>query len=282
MKQSITLLFLLISINLFAQKKLVNSLPPGLILNKGQQIVVTTSSNMDADMGMGMNMKNDVVQQNTLVVTEVNEKTYTVSNTLNRMRFSGSMAGQDVNFDSDKKEDLDTEMGKSVKDKIGKTVITTIDRKTGKVSVQPNEIIDTPMEDNSLKGLLSGNQGNDEENVSSAFFIIPAGKKPGDAWMDSTSVDKMKSVMQYKFISLEKDLATISIKTTTDGTNTLDANGMQFDITMNSKSTSEIIVNIKTSLVQKRNATADITGNIDMMGQSMPLTSKATSIAEYK
>ncbi len=222
------------------------------------------------------------MQQNTLIVTDVNEKTYTVNNTLDRMRFSGSMAGQDVNFDSDKKEDLDTEIGKSVKDKIGKTIIAIIDRNTGKVSVQPKEITDTKVEDNSLSDMLGANQGNDEENVSSAFFIIPAGKKPGDTWIDSSSADKMKSVMQYKYISLEKELATISIKTTTEGTNTIEANGMQFDFSMNSKSASEIIVNIKNSLVQKRNATADIIGNIDMMGQSMDITSKASSNSEYK
>ncbi len=282
MKNFITLTFLLVSFCSFAQKKQPDATVSGLILNKGQQIIITTSSIMDAEMGMGMNMKNDVVQQNTLVVTDVNEKTYTVNNTLDRMRFSGSMAGQDVNFDSDKKEDLDTEIGKSVKDKIGKTVIATIDRSTGKVSVQPKEITDTKMEDNSLSGMLGGSQGNDEENVSSSFFIIPTGKKPGDSWMDSTSADKMKSVMQYKFISLEKDLATISIKTITAGTNTIEANGMQFDFSMNSKASSELIVNIKTSLVQKRNATADISGNIDMMGQSMDITSKASSNSEYK
>lgn len=279
MKHFISFLLLLVSISSFAQKK---QDIPGLILNKGQQIKITTSSNMDADMGMGMTMKNDLVQQNTIVVTDVNEKNYTISNTLNRMQFSGSMAGQDVNFDSDKKEDLDTEMGKSVSDKIGKTVMATIDRVTGKVTVQPTKIIDTPAEDNALTGILSGNQGNDEENVSSAFFIIPAEKKPGDSWMDSTSANKMKSVMQYKFITLEKELATISIVTKTEGTNTLEANGMQFDINMHSTATSEIIVNTKTSLVQKRNATADISGQIDMMGQSMDITSKASSSSEYK
>ena len=282
MKHYISFLFIIISFNSFAQKKQVNSLTSGLILNKGQQIIITSSNSMDAEMGMGMNMKNDLVQQNTLVVTDVNEKTYTVNNTLTRMRFSGSMAGQDVNFDSDKKEDLETEIGKSVKDKIGKTIIATIDRSTGKVSVQVTEITDTKMEDNSLQGMLSGNQGNDEENISSAFFIIPAGKKPGDSWLDSTSADKMKSVMEYKYIALEKEFATISIKTNTEGTNTIDANGMQFDFRMNSKAASEIIVNMNTSLVQKRNATADINGNIDMMGQSMDITSKASSNSEYK
>ncbi|MEO7265649.1 MAG: DUF6263 family protein [Ferruginibacter sp.] len=282
MKQFLLCISLLASFTSFAQKNQNSTSLPVLQLNKGQQIIITTSSTMDAEMGMGMNMKNDVVQQNTLVVTDVNEKTYTVNNTLDRMRFLGSMAGQDVNFDSDKKEDLDTEIGKSVKDKIGKTIIATIDRITGKVSVQPKEIIDTKMEDNSLSGMLGGNQGNDEENVSSAFFMIPTGKKPGDSWMDSTAADKMKSVMEYKFISMEKDLATISIKTITSGTNTIEANGMQFDFSMNSKSSSEIIVNMKTSLVQKRAATADISGNIDMMGQSMDITSKASSNSEYK
>ncbi|MEO6406773.1 MAG: hypothetical protein ABIY51_04250, partial [Ferruginibacter sp.] len=131
MKIYITLTCLLVSFYSFAQKKQPDGSLPALILNKGQQIIVTTSSSMDAEMGMGMNMKNDVVQQNTLIVTDINEKSYTINNTLDRMRFSGSMAGQDVNFDSDKKEDLDTEIGKTVKDKIGKTIIATIDRSTG-------------------------------------------------------------------------------------------------------------------------------------------------------
>ncbi len=50
MKNFIPLLFLIVSVNSFAQKKQANSLAPGLILNKGQQIVITTSSSMDAEM----------------------------------------------------------------------------------------------------------------------------------------------------------------------------------------------------------------------------------------
>ncbi|MEO6406884.1 MAG: DUF6263 family protein [Ferruginibacter sp.] len=282
MKKYLSILLVFISAISYGQKKSGNTTTASLILNKGQQITVTTSSSMDAEMGMGMKMKNDVMQTNTLLVTDVNDKNYIVSNTLNRIRLNGNMGAEDISFDSDKKEDLESEIGKSMKDKIGKTVIAKINRATGEVSVDTTNSKEEDAGENSFSGILGGNQGNDEENVRSAFFIIPPNKKPGDSWTDSTTAGKMKSVMEYKYISFDKDLANISIKTSTKGTNTMDANGMQFDIAMNSVSAGQLIVNTKTSLVQKRNAVADISGDIDMMGQSMTITSKANSISEYK
>lgn len=66
------------------------------------------------------------------------------------------------------------------------------------------------------------------------------------------------------------------------GTTTLEIQGTSFDLSMNTKTIGDIIVDIKSGLVHKRNTNADISGNIDIMGQSNPITAKAKIISENK
>ena len=48
------------------------------------------------------------------------------------------------------------------------------------------------------------------------------------------------------------------------------------------KTEGEIIVDTKSSLVKKRSSVMDMTGSIDVMGQSVPITSKAIVNIDYK
>jgi len=118
--------------------------------------------------------------------------------------------------------------------------------------------------------------------VKDLVFLIPPGKKVGDTWTDSTSQKELKSIRRFTFKSLIDNIATIGLNGVLTGNSTMEMQGMQLDISMNTNTTGEIIVNTKTSLVQKRTANADIDATIDVMGQSGPITGKALIITEYK
>jgi hypothetical protein len=66
-----------------------------------------------------------------------------------------------------------------------------------------------------------------------------------------------------------------------DGTSSVEAQGMQMDLTVSAKSEGLVIVDTKTSLVKKRTSVTDVTGSIETMGQSMPMTSKVTAVINY-
>src|SRR6185295_8951416 len=61
------------------------------------------------------------VNANTVHKLEVKEKksnSYLVSSTLTKLSTNGNAMGQEIKFDSDKKEDLESETGKGLKDQL--------------------------------------------------------------------------------------------------------------------------------------------------------------------
>jgi hypothetical protein len=68
---------------------------------------------------------------------------------------------------------------------------------------------------------------------------------------------------------------------TVDGTMEQEQMGNTMNITINSKVTGDITFDVNSSLVSKRNMVTDVSGNIDMMGQQMPISAKTTSTITY-
>ena len=110
MKAFLLIAFFSVSMAGYAQKY-----EPRVVLNKGQKIVVKTSSNQEADMGMGMEMKNTSSSEHVLLVLDASKENYILTSTLTGLKLSMDFMGQSNSYDSDKKEDADSEMGKSVK-----------------------------------------------------------------------------------------------------------------------------------------------------------------------
>ena len=91
-------------------------------LVKGQQIEQTSkvSANITQEMmGQSMEIKMETNSNGLLEVKDVSADGYTVANTVKRVVMNMSAMGNEQNFDSDKKEDLDGPIGQTVKDKIG-------------------------------------------------------------------------------------------------------------------------------------------------------------------
>lgn len=277
MKQLLFSLAILISFNTKAQQ---------VKLNKGQKIIITSTVSQDIDMGVGQ-MKNSTSSTSSLEVKNTDAANFDVVYKLEKIKLSVDGMGQQQSYDSEKPEDKDSELGKSIADKLGQEVKLKLNKSTGKAVAEKNNAADEQKEDadNPLGGLaeMFGASETESAVAESAVFVIPAGKKVGDSWSDSVNVkESMKGIKNYTIKSINGDEATVSLFSKLEGTNKVELQGMELDINLSAKTEGELLVNTKTSLLKKSSRVADITGTMDVMGQSMPLTSKMTEITEYK
>lgn len=255
-------------------------------LTKGQKITAQATNNSNSDMGMGMEMKSN--SSNTVsidVVGENNDKSYNVSATITKMVVSMDMLGQQMNFDSDKQEDKDSELGKELTPMLNAPDTMLVDKATGSIDrIKKNESPDAKDDINPLEGMMKGVGGNiqTETILAGAFFILPKDKKTGDSWSDSTTLNNMKTVRTYKINAIEKNIATILLTTTLTGSGETEMQGTPVNFTINTISTGEMIVDTKTSKVSKTTTDINMTGSFDVMGQSMPITSKGKSTVIYQ
>lgn len=275
MKQIILPVLLLMSFGVTAQK---------INLAKGKQILINATARQEMEMaGMGMQMSNNSSSSAVVEVKGVDNNNYSTTYKLVKMKISMDVMGQQNSYDSEKPEDKTTEIGKSVEGKIGQELKVSVDKNSGKSSVEKS-LVDKKeeTEENPFKGLMDSFGAADEgAAVETAFFVVPAGKKVGDVWTDSTTNNKMKEVKTYTIKSIQGNDANISLFSKMDGTSSVEAQGMSMDITLSAKTEGTMLVDIKNSLVKKRTSVTDVTGNIEMMGQSMPMTSKVTAVTEY-
>ena len=247
----------------------------GLKLETGKKITSTTTTSVNMDMGMGGQMKIDGNTTSVIEITGVDDKNYNAKATTVKMKMVQDGMGQTVNFDSDKKEDRETEIGKEMSKMLDQAAAVTIDKNTGKVTeTNKKEIV---ADNANPMASLMGNSNSAEASTAAAFFYIPNGKKIGDKWSDSLNEAGMKGVKNFELKSIVDNVATIAITTKSKGTISKEAQGMQFDITMDGTGGGEIVVDTKTFLVKKSALSNDVNGTLDMMGQSLPITIKSTA-----
>jgi Family of unknown function (DUF6263) len=277
MKRNVLFLLLLISLGTQAQK---------ITLKKGQQITITTTSTQDVDMSaMGMQMKSSSATTSILDVKDAGNENFVTSFKLFKVNLTMDMMGQQTTYDSEKPEDKDSEIGKAASEKINKEITVLVNKNTGKALLEDKPASaspEKPEEANPLEGLMgSFGAATEDATVETAFFIIPAGKKTGDTWTDSSTKEKMKEVKTYTLKSVDNATATVGLSSVLEGSSSIETQGMQMDVSISSKTTGDILVDPKTFLVKKRINNTDLTGSIEMMGQSIPLTSKAFVTIDY-
>ena len=278
MKTVLLLLSITFSLNAVAQKN-----ESKVLLIKGQKIVVKTTASQEANinMGMEMKMKNFTSSQNNLIVLDVADSNYSLSTTLTGIKISMDMAGQSTTYDSDKKEDSASEIGRSMQN-LNVPDTATLNKYTAVVTFNKKDTSDSKEEADPMQGMFESLQNTGENVVSETFFIIPKGKKVGDKWIDSSSTKNSKSHKEYSLQSVEKGIATILVDSKVQTNTQAEIQGMQIEVTMATKSTTEIKVDTKKGLVLKRDTKSDISGSMDMMGQSVPITGRSTSSTEYE
>ena len=244
-------------------------------LNNQQKIVVKTSSNSDVDMGMGMTMKNFTNSESHILVISADDKTYTVTNALKGLKLSMDMMGQSTTYDSDKKEDSASEIGRSVKLNIPDTFL--LDKLNGTVTALKADTAKSTDDSNPMENMLESMGSRSDMAVEETFFVIPDGKKQGDNWTDSSSTKDSKTTWEFSLELIEKNIASIKYSKKVNSSIQAEVQGMQMTSTTDITTTGTMQVDIKNGLVVKRDAVSDLTGTVEVMGQSLPISGKVTT-----
>ncbi len=279
-KQIFTLIGLSSSLALFAQTPASK-----VVLSKGQKIVVTTTVSIVSSMAPGMEANVTSVNENLLEVKNTADKNSTISSTLTKVKLNMEMPGNTNSYDSEKKEDQNTEIGKGMSERLNKVTDITIDNASGTALTTtkpaPKKDID---EANPMQNMMNmfGDTGSDEGVVSGAFQLIPAGKKPGDSWSDSTIEKDLKVRRTYNFKSIADTGSIVQLTTVIESTGTMEMMGMSMDVNTTTQTTSDILLDIATGLVKRKSSEANVTGNFQLMGQAVPVSAKATTLSTYK
>jgi hypothetical protein len=270
MKKIFTFSLLLISTIGFAQTS------KKIQLTSGKKINITNISATVTDLGMGMQMNNNTTVTSNMVVTNENDNYYELNNTITRMQTNMDGMGQNISFDSDKKEDLDSEMGQGLAGTINKAEVLKINKANGKM--EKIKADNDAKEGNPMMGMAG--MGN-SESESGPVFVLPSNIKVGESWNTENKEGTMTVKSTYTLKSLDNNTALVNMSGTVDGTMEQEQMGNTMNITINSKVTGDITFDVNSSLVSKRNMVTDVSGNIDMMGQQMPISAKTTSTITY-
>ena len=251
----------------------------------GQKIVVENTTDIQASLAMGMELTSTSTSVNTLEVKNSTPNNYIISNTLTKLKMNTNMMGQPTNYDSENKAGNNEEMSKVFDDKLNMPVDITIDNTTGLAVVEKKKQKQADVDETNatadLMKIFSDNASEDAI-VSGAFEMVPKGKLVGESWADTATSKDMKTIRTYTLKSVSGNEAVIQANVVSTAVNKLNFQEMEFEVKSETKTNGEIITDISTGLVKKRTSIADITGSIQMMGQDMPISAKATSTNIYK
>lgn len=254
-------------------------------LANGQKIVVESTTDIQATLTMGMELTSTSASVNALEVKNSSPDNYIISNTLTKLKMNTNMMGQANNYDSENKSGNNEDISKVFDDKLNKPVDITIDNTSGLAVAEKKKQSQADVDETNatadIMKIFSDN-ASDDAIVSGAFEMVPKSKAIGDSWADTAISKEMKTIRTYTLKSISGNEAVIQSNVISTAVNKLNFQEMEFEVKSETKTNGEILTDISTGLVKKRTSVADITGSIQMMGQDMPISAKATSTNIYK
>ncbi|MEP6627482.1 MAG: DUF6263 family protein [Ginsengibacter sp.] len=264
------------SMALFAQSN------ASLNLKKGQKYVVenkvTTKSSTEMQ-GQQMEANIDATTSYNIEVKDAVANNYNLTNTITNLKMNMSQMGQEMTFDSDKKDDLAGPIGTAMKDFINQPKDVVID-KSGKVVGEKKD--EKKDEATSMMAKQLGNFEATGFGANMAFEALPQNAKVGSTWTNKTNVDGISKTTNYTIKSINGKLATIGLDGTLATDTKMEMQGMEITTKTTGTFTGEEIVDITTGVIQSNNLTTDAKGIVGVMGQELPTSSKVVSATTVK
>jgi len=257
-----------------------------LSLTKGQRIEInnnTKSVISQEMMGQAIEITVDANMVHQIEVKDKMPNSYLIASTLTKLTTNGAAMGQEMKFDSDKKEDMESETGRLMKDQLNVTqeIEMSENAKVIKAAKKSTSAVSGGQMMDMINNLTGGNV--DESNGAvSAFEIIPAGKKIGDKWSDSTIMGDIKTYNYYTLKSVNGNIATLELKGKQIINKKIEQQGMEINVKMEATISGEGIVDLNTGLLEQKTTLTDGNGSAEVMGQSIPMSSKTTTITTVK
>jgi hypothetical protein len=285
MKRLTLILFAFIFISTaFAQNAGNINLTKGQKFSVDNKIIAVTTQTL---MGQSMESNAELTTKYSIEVKDIKDNNYNLSNTFTKMKAKMSAMGNDVNFDSDKKEDMAGEYAASFKDIINQPKEVVID-KSGKIlnskKEEPKPVNAQP---DIMKMMIEQLLGDPEETgygVNLAFVSTPSKISTGYNWTDSSNKEGIQRSTTYTVKEIKGTDAVITI---TGILNTDAKSQMQgMDIVNKSKGNlkGEEILDITTGVIKERTTTLESAGtiSIESQGFEIPMTTKVTFVSSVK
>jgi len=265
---------------IFAQNVGTVNLSNGQKYSVENKITTTSSSEMQ---GQSMETTADVTTVYNIEVNDSKNDKYSMTNKIAAVKLNMNSMGQNMSFDSEKKEDMDGQMGSSFKDIVNQPKAVTMD-KGGNIVLSTDA--DTSTKESTSPTDMMLKQLGDPKTIGygakMAFVAIPADAKVGSSWKDSTTSEGVTRVTNYLIKSIDNGVATITVSGTETRDTKMEMQGMEINTKTNGTFVGEQTANIKTGVINQNNLTADAKGIISVMGQEIPTTIKATSATTVK
>jgi hypothetical protein len=250
-----------------------------IAVTKGQKLETVSTSKMTMEV-MGQNINNETSSTSKVEVISVGDKGFVFANTLTRMFVKGSAMGQDINFDSDKKEDMDGQMGQMLKGRIGIAKEISVDGQ-GKVSGTK----DTAAEKMGGMSDMMNMGGDLSSGQPFPVLIQLPGRsiKPGDSWMDSSgTTGTIKTITTYTLKEINTDAVLVSFTGTLARKGTIEQQGMEIEMDISGTIKGDATYETATGLLRRNDTSSEITGTMGVMGQNAPIAMKMTATTMAK
>jgi len=257
-----------------------------LFLIKGQKIQIDNNIKSVINqemMGQSMEITIDANMIHQVEVKDKKSNNFLVSSTLTKLTTNGSAMGQEMKFDSDNKTDLESETGKAIKNQLNVSMDVELNDnakvvngvKRDSAAAGGGQLMD-------MVNNVTGGGADDSNGANAAFDIVPAGKKVGDSWSDSTITAEIKTYRNYTFKEANGNLATIVLTGKQITKKKVEQQGMEINVTMDGKLSGEGVVDMNTGILKQKTMILDGIGSAEVMGQSIPVTTKVTTTTTVK
>ena len=278
----ISALALTLTLGLAAQ-----SYTPAVKLEAGKQYTVTTitKSNMTQEaMGQTMEIPIDATNKSTLTIKAASDKGYESTYITDRVQCAANMMGQDMNYDSDKKDDKDSPMGKTMNKLVGKETSFVVN---GAGNIIKETIVKQTQEKSDEEGpdMMTGMMGMGMSEASTCpvfnLFVNNTELKIGDSFIDSSTVNdkdgSTKTSTTYILKEIKDGKSIFTLNGQVAISKKMEMQGMEMTTTTASKSTGDMIVDVATGLLNSKSIVTETTGSVDVQGMSIPITGKTTT-----
>ena len=262
-----------------------------LKFDQGQTLSVSvrikTSISRQA-MGQAIDFMADGSASHLYKVTNATNDNTTLHHQVQQIGFNFDGMGQKRSFDSNNEKDMNGQFGKPVKEMLGKTYDMIIDP-NGKVLIVLPEKTDTTKMDqrmaiitNMLKGVLEIVLP-PQKGADSFFKVLPENEKGiGDTWNESKENKTGKINTVYTLSAITDSTIEVDFKETSVTVSKAEMMGSETATTMNNSTTGKYILDKATGILREKTYTTESNGSTEIMGTTLPITSRATTTITVK
>lgn len=254
----------------------------------GQKFLVENKTNTTSSsemMGQTMESTADITSTYKIEVKSIQNNNINFVNTFSGLKMNMKVMENDISFDSDKKEDMDGEIGKNFKGILNEPKKVVMD-KAGNVIVADKE--DSKGEDTAENPAIAamkqmgGDPAEQGYGATMTFEAIPPNIKVGSSWTDSSTTGDVTKITHYTLKEINGNEGRLTLNGTIAGEVKTEMQGMEIQTKTTGNFTGEEIVDLKTGVIKQNNTSTDAKGTISVMGQEIPTSSKITSVTTVK